>query len=190
MKSWIWSRSFLFLNNSMNSVNHCLEYFTSFRPLSLSPGVSGFRKSDARRVLRLTMVCSVEGMNPFEIALNIWYVCNFWWAIRWSDVSSSYWGSRGWRSPFCLDFFLDPKQEDMSNGVRKEILQLAMAVRRMKGCVSPLGIAGRYGILQKAMTCTTWAQSSRSGNTCNDVLNPALSCSLYPVNQWGSGWSL
>ena len=55
----------------MNSDSHCLENLTNKRPESLRSGLSGFRTSAAKRVRRLMMSCSVEGMNPLDIALYI-----------------------------------------------------------------------------------------------------------------------
>ena len=56
----------------MNCFSHCLENFSISRPESLRSGLSGFKKSEARRVRRLMITCSVEGMNPLDRALSIW----------------------------------------------------------------------------------------------------------------------
>ena len=56
----------------MNCVSHCLENFTRRRPESLRSEVSGFKTSEANRVRRLIMSCSVEGIYPLDKARSIW----------------------------------------------------------------------------------------------------------------------
>ena len=68
IKSWIWSLSFLCRRISINCTSHRLENPDSSRPESLSSGLSGFRTSDARRVRRLMISCSVDGMKPADRA--------------------------------------------------------------------------------------------------------------------------
>ena len=95
----------------MNSVSHCFENLINRLPLSVNSGLSGFKTSDASKVLILIIACSVDGMNPLDKALIIWYVCNFWCTVLCNEVSSSYWGSNGRvSSPFD---FLEPKHEDI-----------------------------------------------------------------------------
>ena len=77
MKSWIWSLSFLCRRISINCESHRLENFDSSRPESLRSGLSGLRISDARRVRRLMISCSVDGMNPADRALCV--LCQQWW---------------------------------------------------------------------------------------------------------------
>jgi hypothetical protein len=128
----------------------------------------------------LTMVCSVDGMNPLESALNIWYVCSFWWAILCSDVSSSYWGSKGWRSPFCLDFFLDPKQED----ILRWSLGVQIPGRRIVSSCFSWGGVRRYGILQTRWHVPLYLELKVAhAMVILSALYPALSLGLLMVNQ-------
>ena len=55
----------------MNCESHRLENFDSSRPESLRSGLSGLRISDARRVRRLMISCSVDGMKPDDKAFSI-----------------------------------------------------------------------------------------------------------------------
>ena len=52
----------------MNCKSHRLVNFNSSRPESLRSGLSGLRISDARRVRRLMISCSVDGMKPLDRA--------------------------------------------------------------------------------------------------------------------------
>ncbi len=62
----------------MNCESHRLANFDSSRPESLRSGLSELRRSDARRVRRLMISCSVDGMKPADRAFYILHEKNGW----------------------------------------------------------------------------------------------------------------